>query len=86
MGLNSDVGDGGGSPSELPILELFWDSPYAIVVTLLEHYPDKNPTDIGLDELADLVEQLPGFSDDPALVNERFLLDIQSMWYEEKHA
>jgi FeS assembly protein IscX len=38
---------------------------------------------VGLNELAELVEALPGFRDDPALVNERILFDIQITWYEE---
>ena len=63
--------------------ELYWDSTYAIAMALIEHYPDRNPVDVGLFELAELVERLPGFQDDPALANERILLDIQTVWYEE---
>jgi FeS assembly protein IscX len=62
---------------------LYWDSPYAIALALIEHFPHLDPVNVGLYELADMVENLPGFRDDPALVNERFLLDIQSEWYEE---
>lgn len=67
-------------------LELYWDSTYAIVVTLMQVYPNLSPEDVGLMELAQLVEGLPGFQDDPALVNERILLDIQTVWYEEATA
>jgi FeS assembly protein IscX len=63
--------------------ELYWDSTYAIALALIEHYPDTIAEDVGLNELADLVEALPGFCDDPALANERILLDIQFAWYEE---
>lgn len=63
--------------------ELYWDSTYAIVVALLEHYPQRRPIDTGLSELAALVESLPGFQDDPGLVTEQFLLDILTVWYEE---
>ncbi len=63
--------------------ELFWESTYAICMALMEHYPDHNPEDVGLQELAEMVETLPGFSDDPAMVTERMLLDIQIVWYEE---
>jgi FeS assembly protein IscX len=63
--------------------ELFWDSTYAIVVSLMEHHPERRPTDVGLTELAALVESLPGFMDDPAQANEQFLLDILTVWYEE---
>jgi FeS assembly protein IscX len=63
--------------------ELFWDATYAIVMALINQYPDKSPEDVGLNEMADMIEKLPGFSDDPALVTERILMDIQIVWYEE---
>ena len=63
--------------------ELYWDSTYAIVVSLMEHYPGRHPVNVGLEEMAALVESLPGFQDDPALVTEQFLLDILTVWYEE---
>ena len=63
--------------------ELYWDSTYAIALALIEHYPEVDPEDVGLYEMAQLVEKLPEFSDDPALVTERILLDIQIVWYEE---
>ena len=48
--------------------ELYWDSTYAIVVALMEHYPQRRPEAVGLEELAALVEALPGFQDDPCLL------------------
>jgi len=63
--------------------ELFWDSTYAIVMSLMEHHPTRHPDDIGIAELEMLVEALPGFQDDPALVTEQLLLDILTVWYEE---
>jgi FeS assembly protein IscX len=65
------------------INELYWDSTYAVATMLIERYPDHNPEEVGLNELADLVESLPGFNDDPGLVTEQILLDIQTVWYEE---
>lgn len=65
--------------------ELYWDATYAIAIALMERHPDRSPADVGLLELAHLVEQLPGFADDPDLATERMLLDIQSTWYEETH-
>ena len=62
---------------------LYWDSAYAIAMALIECHPNLNPTRVGLVELADLVQDLPGFLDDPELANERILLDIQFTWYEE---
>lgn len=63
--------------------ELYWDSTYALAITLMDIYPQYNPEEVGLHELADLVESLPGFKDDPGLVTEQMLLDIQTVWYEE---
>lgn len=65
------------------VLELYWDSTYAVATTLMDMYPKYNPENVGLYELADLVENLPGFQDDPSLVTEQILLDIQTVWYEE---
>lgn len=62
---------------------LYWDSAYAIAMALLKYRPELEPEVTGLHELADIVEQLPGFVDEPTLVNERLLLDIQIAWYEE---
>lgn len=63
--------------------ELYWDATYAVAVALLEKYPGVAPDSVGLEELARMVQELPNFVDDPALVNERILLDIQITWYEE---
>lgn len=73
------------TPQE-PVLELFWDATYAIVVTLMDEHADLDPTNLGLEEIADLIEQLPGFVDDPSFATDRILLDIQTTWYEELHA
>jgi FeS assembly protein IscX len=64
-------------------LHLYWDSTYAIVMALIQNYPSLKPADVGLEEMARLVVSLPGFCDEPGLVNERILLDIQFTWYEE---
>lgn len=63
--------------------ELFWDATYAIVLALMAHYPDHHPEDVGLHQLHDLIVALPEFKDDPTIVTERILLDIQNIWYEE---
>lgn len=63
--------------------ELYWNSTYAIAISLIEHYPEVRPDCVGLDELAKLVENLPNFRDDPLMANERILKDIQIIWYEE---
>ncbi len=66
-------------------VELYWDGTYAIALALLAHHPDLDPSQVGLHELASLVEALPAFVDDPALANERILHDIQITWFEEKY-
>ena len=71
--------------AQLAPLELFWDATFAIVVTLMEEHPNLDPQAVGLLELAEIVETLPGFCDDPDLANEQILVDIQSLWYEETH-
>lgn len=63
--------------------ELYWDSTYAIVVSLMEHFPQRQPIDVGMEELVEMVESLPGYQDDVALVTEQLLLDILTVWYEE---
>jgi FeS assembly protein IscX len=67
-------------------MALYWDSPYAIAVALIEHHPALDPETVGLSQMLDLIEDLPGFKDDLALVTERILLDIQITWYEEMTA
>ena len=62
---------------------LYWESTYAIVLALIANHSDKNPENVGLNELAEMIESLPNFADDPAMVTERILLDIQIIWYEE---
>lgn len=49
----------------------------------METYPNLKPDTVGLVELARLVESLPGFADEPGLVTEQILNDIQFTWYEE---
>ena len=64
--------------------KLYWESTYGIVLALMEHHPDRNPEKTGLHEMLDLIENLPNFDDDPAIVTERILKDIQITWFEEK--
>jgi FeS assembly protein IscX len=64
-------------------MALYWDSPYAIALALMEHHPELDPETVGLEQMTALIERLPDFKDDPALATERILLDIQITWYEE---
>ncbi|MBP6471785.1 MAG: Fe-S cluster assembly protein IscX [Chloroflexi bacterium] len=63
--------------------ELFWDATYAIAVALMDTYPNISPENVGLNEMAEMIQTLPGFADDPALATERILIDIQIVWFEE---
>ena len=66
-----------------PVPDLYWDATYAIAMALIEKHPEQEIDKIGLEELAALVEALPGFNDDPAIVTDRILEDILIVWYEE---
>ena len=62
---------------------LYWDSDYEIVLALMDAYPNVELEDISLDELTQRITGLPGFADDPALVNDAILKAILRDWYEE---
>ena len=62
---------------------LDWDSSYEIVLALMESYPDAILENLGLDKLYALIVSLPGFADDPDLVNDQILQAILREWYEE---
>ena len=63
--------------------ELFWDATYAISMALMEEYPTIDIESVGLQQLTDMILTLPTFYDDPRLVTNQILLDIQTIWYEE---
>lgn len=63
--------------------ELFWDATYAISMALMEEYPTIDIESVGLKQLTDMILALPAFYDDPRLVTNQILLDIQTIWYEE---
>ena len=65
---------------------LYWDSSYEIVLQLMETYPDVDIDSVGEDQLFQWIIALPGFADDPALVNEGILKAILREWYEEASA
>ncbi|MCY4538744.1 MAG: Fe-S cluster assembly protein IscX [Chloroflexi bacterium] len=62
---------------------LNWDSTYEIVLALKDLYPKMVLEDLSLDDLNALIVKLPGFSDDPELVNDAILQAILREWYEE---
>ena len=63
--------------------KLYWDSDYEIVLALMEAYPEIDLDQLGLEELSRRITCLPGFADDPALVNDAILKAILRDWYEE---
>ncbi|MEO1290924.1 MAG: Fe-S cluster assembly protein IscX [Chloroflexota bacterium] len=63
---------------------LYWESSYEIVLTLMDEYPEIDLSDIGLEQLNQLIVSLPDFADDPTLVNDGILNDILREWYEER--
>ena len=63
--------------------ELFWDATYAISMALMEEYPTIDIESVGLKQLTDMILALPTFYDDPRLVTNQILIDIQTIWYEE---
>lgn len=64
---------------------LHWDSAYEIVLALMERYPEVNWDDVGLGGLLQMIMSLPGFADDPSLVNDGILTEILREWYEESN-
>ena len=63
--------------------ELYWDATYAIALALLENHPNLSAQTVGLNQLFELIINLPNFQDDPELATERILIDVLNVWYEE---
>ena len=61
-----------------------WTDINEIVFSLIEEYPDKDPTYILFTELHKLIVGLEGFDDDPNRSNEKILEAIQMAWIEEQ--
>jgi len=55
-----------------------------IAETLVERHPGQDPLTVKFTELRRLIEQLPGFREEPGHpVNEKILETVQMKWYEE---
>lgn len=65
---------------------LHWESSYAVVLALMEHYPDIDLDRLGLEALRQMIIRLPDFQDDPALATDGILTEILREWYEEANA
>lgn len=62
---------------------LYWDSSYAIVLSLMEAHPGVDVETVGVEQLFQWIIALPDFRDDPGLANDGMLTDILREWYEE---
>jgi FeS assembly protein IscX len=65
---------------------LHWDATCEVARALIAAHPNVDVEQVGLEQLCRWVLELPGFDDDPALVNEAILLSILQEWYEEVSA
>jgi FeS assembly protein IscX len=63
--------------------QLYWDSSYEIVMSLVDRYPEVDVETVGVEQLYQWIIALPDFADDPDLANEGILNDILREWYEE---
>jgi FeS assembly protein IscX len=52
-------------------------------MALMEEYPTIDIESVGLKQLTGMILALPAFYDDPRLVTNQILIDIQTIWYEE---
>jgi FeS assembly protein IscX len=62
---------------------LYWESTYAIVLSLIEAHPNIDLDTLGTEQLFLWITELPNFVDDPELANEGILNEILREWYEE---
>jgi FeS assembly protein IscX len=62
---------------------LYWEASYEIVLALMEHHPDADLDNLGLQQLFEWIINLPGFVDEPILANDGLLTEILREWYEE---
>lgn len=59
-----------------------WQDIEEIAADLAGRYPDVDPLSVPLTDLKRMVTALPGFGDDPDVVTEETLEEIQSAWYD----
>ncbi len=60
-----------------------WDADYAIILGLMERYPKADVESIGIEQLHQMIVELPEFEDDPDLATDAILERILWEWYEE---
>ena len=62
---------------------LTWDDSYAIAFSLKQQHPGFSLEEISLEMIYQWTLALPGFDDEPGLVNEEILNAIIQEWLEE---
>jgi len=65
-------------------MELKWTDSLEIAIALDDAHPDVDPLTVRFVDLADWVQALEEFNDDPAHCGERILEAIQMAWIEER--
>jgi FeS assembly protein IscX len=65
---------------------LTWDDSFLLVQALRRAHPRAELPSLGLRTLCSWILELPGFKDDPRLVNDDLLLGIYREWLEEIEA
>jgi FeS assembly protein IscX len=61
-----------------------WTDIHDIAIELEERHPDVDVVNLRFTDLWKWVQELPGFTDDPAKSNEKILEAIQAAWLEER--
>jgi FeS assembly protein IscX len=62
---------------------LTWDATYAIAKELMRQHAQSDLEDVSIRQIYLWTIALPGFDDDPLLVNDGILEEIYRIWYEE---
>ena len=62
---------------------LTWEDSYTIALALKERFPAVNMEEVSLGMIYQWTIELPGFDDDPDLVNDSILSAIFQEWFEE---
>lgn len=65
-------------------MELKWTDSLEIAIALDDAHPDVDPLAVRFVDLAEWVQALEEFNDDPAHCGERILEAIQMAWIEER--
>ena len=69
-----------------PQAPLYWEATYAIVLALMDAFPELDVETVGLEQLFQMIVAFPNFADDPEMVNDGILNEILREWYEEVNA